>query len=335
MAKEFPGQCQQAGMRHGAHCRIASMNRFVLMTALCASSGLAQTPVSEADTKPLPPIRELVLQVENNEKIAAAKARDYTYHVHLEQTELDSKGDVKKNIIIDSESLTIDGVRVNRVVARNGKPLTEEEQNKESARIDKEVAKAKERREKREAKGEDTNSRGDAIVTAERILELGTFSNPRRVELNGRPTIVADYAGDPNAKTHNPAESAIRDLVGTAWFDEQDHVLVQGEGHFLKDFKIGGGLVLNIHKGFSFEFHTAKINDEAWLPVSIHAEGSARILLFDGVNGRANVVTSDYHKFRTSSVISATGAEVAPDSGPAATEPSAPTQPGTPEGPKP
>jgi hypothetical protein len=295
------------------------MARFALIAALCATSALVQTPAPTApdvDTKPLPPIRALVLDVENNEKIAEAQARDYTYHVHMEEQDLDGKGNVKKTTITESESLTIDGVRVDRIVARNGKPLTENEAKKESEKIDKEVAKAKEHRQKREDKGEDTDSRGDVIVTAERILELGTFSNPRRVELDGRPTIVAEYAGDPNAKTHNPAEGAIRDLVGTVWFDEQDRVLVQAQGHFLNDFKIGGGLVLNIHKGFSFEFHTAKVNDEAWLPTTIDGHGSARFLLVDGINGRLHLVASNYRKFHAKSTITATSGEVTPDGEP-------------------
>lgn len=300
------------------------MARIALIAALYATSALAQTPAPNADTKPLPPIRNLVLDVENNERIAEAKARDYTYHVHMEAQDLDGKGNVKKTTVTDSESLTIDGVRVDKEVARNGKPLTESEAKKESEKIDKEVAKAKEHRQKREDKGEDTDSRGDAIVTAERILELGTFSNPRRVDLDGRPTIVADYAGDPNAKTHNPAEGAIRDLVGTVWFDEQDRVLVQAQGHFLKDFKVGGGLVLNIHKGFTFEFHTAKVNDEAWLPTTIDANGSARILLVDGVNGRMHLVASNYRKFHATSTISAIGTEVTPEGQPVTPPPAAP-----------
>jgi len=188
------------------------------------------------------------------------------------------------------------------------------------------VEKDKERREKREGKGQDTDSRGDDILTAERILELGTFSNPRRVDLNGRPTIEADYAGDPNAKTHNTAEGVVRDLVGTVWFDEEDRVLVKGEGHFLNDFKIGGGLVLNIHKGLSFEFQTTKINGEAWLPTNIQAHGSARFLLLAGVNGNLSLVTSNYRKFRATSTILSSNGEIGPDGKPVAT----PTEDATP-----
>ena len=69
------------------------------------------------------------------------------------------------------------------------------------------------------------------------------------MKLNGRDTIAVDFAGDPKAKTKNRAEEVIRDLVGTAWVDEQDKVLVKAQGHFVNNFKIGGGMVVNVRKG--------------------------------------------------------------------------------------
>ena len=41
-------------------------------------------------------------------------------------------------------------------------------------------------------------------------------------------------------------------MMGTAWVDEQDRVLVKAEGHFVNNFKIGGGMVANIQKGTNF-----------------------------------------------------------------------------------
>jgi len=283
----------------------------------------AQQPAvgPEEVEKPLPAMRDLLLDVERNQRAAEAMRRDYTYHVHEEEQDEDSKGNVKKTTVTDSESLTIDGVRVDRVVARDGKPLTPDEAKKESEKIDKEVAKDKQQREKLEEKGKATDSRGDQLLTVSRILELGAFSNLRRLDLDGRPTIVADYAGDPKAKTNNEFEKVFRDLVGTVWIDERDRVLVRGEGHFLNDFKIGGGLVLNLHKGLSFEFQTAKVNGEAWLPVSIEAQGSARFLLFGGVNGRLKLVTSDYRKFRTSTTIIPSNRLIGPDGNPLPDQP--------------
>ena len=310
------------------------MDRRCLALILCFAGATAQQPTASpapATEKPSPSAQDtpqLLLDVERNHRASEAANKDYTYHVHLEQQEVDRNGNVKKTITTDSESLTIDSVRVDRIVARDGKPLTPNEAQKESDHIDKEVAKAKERRAKLADKGQDTDSHGDEILTVSRILELGTFSNPRRVDLNGRPTIVLDYTGDPNAKTHNESEKVFRDLVGTAWIDEQDRVLVHGEGHFPHDFKIGGGLVLNIHQGFSFDFSATHITGNIWLPATINAQGSARILLFDSINGHFHLVTSDYRKFHTNSTIIQTEPLAVPDGQPIPNpQPQKPPQP--------
>jgi len=304
---------------------------------LCLASAAAQQPIpaspappsaqSSLTDKPLPPIPQLVLDLEQNEKRSEAAARDYTYHVHFQQLELNNSGDLKKTTTIDSESLTIDGVRIDRVVARDGKPLTPAEAQKESDHIDKEVAKAKERRAKLEEKGETTDSRGDQILTASRILELGSFSNPRRVDLDGRPTIVADYAGDPNAKTHSEFEKAFRDLVGTVWIDEQDRILARAQGHFLHDFKIGGGLIVDIKGGSSFEVRYANINHEVWLPVEASGQGKIRFLLVSGFNGRVHLTTSDFRKFHSDSTIIETNRLIGPDGQPLPDPPPPTTHP--------
>jgi hypothetical protein len=293
-----------------------------LLLLLASAGAFAQETTSSTPDKPspsaqdLPPIPQLLLDVERNEKVTDAAARDYTYHVRLQQLELDNNGDLKKSTTTDSESITIDGVRVERIVARDGKPLTPEETHKESDRIDKEVAKAKARREKLESQGKETNTNGDSFVTASRVLELGSFTNARRVDLNGRPTIVADYNGDPNAKTHSEFEKVFRDLVGTVWIDEHEHVLVRAAGHFLQNFKIGGGLVVDIKEGSSFEVHYGRINDEVWLPIEATGQGKIRFLLFTSFNGRVHRLTSDYRKFHSTSTIIDSNRLIGPDGQP-------------------
>jgi hypothetical protein len=283
-----------------------------------AATSSTETPA------PLPDIRTLVLDVERNQKAAEALTRDYTYHVHIERQDLAKDGAVRKTVTTDSESVTLSGVRVNRIVARDGKPLTPDEIVKENERIDKEVADSHERRAKEEGKGKETDSRGNVVLTASRILELGTFSNPRRVDLNGRPTIVLDYTGDPNAQTHGPAEGVFRDLVGTVWVDEQDRVLIRGQGHFVNDYKIAGGLVANIHKGMNFTFESRRVADNVWIPSVFSGKGSARLLLFDSINGNFSLVTSDYRKFRTGVTIIPTDRVIGPDGQPVADSTAAP-----------
>ena len=304
-----------------------------LLLCLASASISAQQPTSSAPDKPLlstqdiPPIPQLLLDVERNQKASEAANKDYTYHVHLDQQELDHNGNLKKTETTDSESLTIDGIRVDRVVARDGKPLSDKDAQKESEKIDKEVAKAKEHREKLAAEGKPTNARGDDLLTVSRILELGTFSNPRRIDLNGRPTLVLDYAGDPNAKTHSEFEKAFRDLVGTVWIDEQDRILARAQGHFLHDFKIGGGLIVDIKGGSSFEVRYANINHEVWLPVEASGQGKIRFLLVSGFNGRVHLTTSDFRKFHSDSTIIETNRLIGPDGQPLPDPPPPTTHP--------
>src|SRR5262249_38286304 len=156
---------------------------------------------------------------------------------------------------------------------------------KENERIDKEVAKAKQKREKADSQGKATDPRGNEEITPSRFLELGSFTNPRRVKLDGRDTIAVDYAGDPKAKTKNRAEEVVRDLLGTVWIDEADRMIVKLQGHFVNDFKIGGGLVVNVQKGTNFSMQMKKVNDEVWLPVELDGHGAIRFLLVMNFRG--------------------------------------------------
>jgi hypothetical protein len=265
---------------------------------------------------PLPAVAALLHDVERNQDSAENHKRDYTYHLFKQTQDLDKNGNVKKTVTEEDESFRIDGILVNRAVARNGKALTPDEVKKENERIDKEVAKEKEKREKLKNEGKATDANGNQELSVSRILELGEFSNERRVALNGRPTIVVDYAGDPKAKTKNQFETVVRDLVGTVWIDEADRTIVQVQGHFLNDFKVAGGLLADIQKNSNFSASFVKINDEAWLPSQFNGEGRVRILLFGGFNGKMKTVASDYRKYRAKATIVQIGADAPPDASP-------------------
>jgi hypothetical protein len=256
-----------------------------------------------ASERPLPDVVAMMRDVETNQRKAEAVEKDYIYRSVETAVEVDGRGQVKKTTVTEFDIYWVNGVRVRRMVKKNGKTLTPEEIAKESARIDKEAAKVHEKRQRDDAEGKETNARGDKEVTVSRLLELGAFTSPRRVELNGRDTIAVDYAGDPKAKTRNRAEEVIRDLAGTAWIDEQDHVLARVEGRFTNAYKIGGGLIADIRKDTRFSMEQTKVNGEVWLPARMEGQGAARALLFFSFSGSGRIENSDYRKFRTTSTI--------------------------------
>jgi hypothetical protein len=285
-------------------------------------SGLAQTiqettgaKVEEAD-RPLPDVAALMRAVEANQRASEAIQKDYLYRSTVTAEQTDGHGGVKKTETEEYDVFWVGGVPVRRLTKKNGKELSTEEQKKESEQIDKEVAKAKEKRAKADEKGTETDPRGNDLVTVSRLLELGSFTNARREQLNGRDTIAVDFTGDPKAKTKNRFEDVIRDMVGTAWMDEKDKVLVKGQGHFVNNFKVGAGLVVNIQKGTNFLMEQRKVNDEVWLPATMEGQGSFRALLFVGFNGNFRIVNSDYRKFKATSTILPGMSTVEPDPNP-------------------
>src|SRR6266702_4239776 len=260
-------------------------------------------PDETTGSSPLPDVVALMRDVEANQRKFEAVQKDYIFRSFTTENEFDGNGRTKKATVTEADHFWINGVPVHRIVKKNGKDLSPAEIAKENEHIDKEAAKGREKREKADANGKETTPRGDDEITVSRLLELGAFTNARRVQLSGRDTIAVDFTGDPRAKTRNRAEGIVRDLVGTAWIDERDHVLVKVEGHFVDAFKVGGGLLVNVKKDTRFAMQQTKINDEVWLPASFEGQGGARVLLFINFNGSVRAICSDYRKFRATSTI--------------------------------
>jgi hypothetical protein len=252
---------------------------------------------------PLPEISALLREVGSHQKAAEDIRKDYLFHSISRVQEQNGKGDVKKTSTIESDHFWIGGVPVQKATKKDGRELTAEEQKKQSERIDKDVAKAREKKGKADSEGKETTPRGDDWITASRFLELGSFTNARRIELDQRSTIVVDFTGNPKAKTRNRGEDVVRDIEGTVWIDEEDRAIRRIEGHFINPFKIGGGLIVNVHKDTSFLFDQRKINGEVWLPALFKGKGGVRALLLISFNGNAEVQMSDYRKFKATSTI--------------------------------
>ena len=250
-------------------------------------------------TAPLPDLNALMQRVEQNARRSEALIHDYTYTSTSTVDNLDGHGDTRKTTTTVSDVFFIDGIRLQRAVLRNGSPLSADERRKEDERVDKEIAKARERK----ASGDTNPAKHTYNVSFARFLELGSFSNERRMVFHGRNTIVLDFTGDPDAKTRNPLEGIIHDMAGTVWIDEADAALCRVQGSFLRSFKIGGGLVASIAKGTAFVTDLTRVNGEVWLPANSTAQGSMRALLLFSFNG--HVVTSDtnYRKFKAGSRI--------------------------------
>jgi len=251
-------------------------------------AALTLAPLAVAQQTPsMPEVHQLMREVDEHQKALEKVRENYTFSTEQTAQELDGKGQVKKTEIKEEEIFFVHGQQINRLVKKDGKPLSDHEQEKETERVTKEVEKAEKQVQKKQ----------DDELSLSHIVNLVEVSNPRRASYRGRPTLVFDFSGRKDAKSHGIAEDAFKKLHGTIWIDETDRQIAHCDAIFDDNFHIGGGLLANIEKGTNFHFDQAPVNGGLWLPTG--AEGSYQIKLFllKGVRGRFRERDFDYKRF--------------------------------------
>ncbi len=251
----------------------------------------------------LPDLKALFKELDDNQKAIDKIREDYAGTRIEDETEYDSDGKVKKHEVNEYTFFYFSGEEISTLVKKDGKPLGEAEQKKETEKAQKRIEEiqksearkeAKEEKAKQEGKTEEKDKNDPGIET---FLRTCQFVNPRRERFRGQDVLVFDFEGNPEYKPRNLVERIAQKLAGVVWIDEKAHDVARLEAYFASDAKIGGGLLANVQKGTGFVFEQAFINNEVWLPTYEEAHLGARVLLVKGF--RASEVTrySDYKRY--------------------------------------
>ena len=106
---------------------------------LNAASSNAPAPTTLSQDQ----IRELIRRTADNDILNDKKQRDYTYVERQEMRKLNGKGQVKSTETETSDVLDIYGEQVQKLVAKNDKPLSDKDAHKEDEKIQKLIDKRK------------------------------------------------------------------------------------------------------------------------------------------------------------------------------------------------
>ena len=175
-------------------------------------------------------------------------------------------------------------------------PVSGDELAEEHQRVDSQVAAAKALR----AQGEGADSPDDPPqMLFSRLLEMCTFSNPRRQIVEGRPTILLDFACDPSAKPVSANEAFLKSFSGTVGIDEEDCAVQHVEGKFDADVNLDGANIV-IRKGTRVTVTNVRVGAGIWLPSSLDARGEARYFAFS-IDGDGHMFAGNYEKLLTAS----------------------------------
>jgi hypothetical protein len=260
-----------------------------ILPLLLASPVVARQAASSGGSA-LPDIRQLMREVQEHQKQLEKVRENYTYSSLRTTQDIEVNGHVKKTETEEGEDFFVNSHVIERKVKKNGQPLNDHDQQKETERVTKQVEKAE-----KTPPGQPLTGQG---ITISRLLEIMDVRNPRREAYRGRPTIVFDFIGRKDAKTHGLLEDASKKIQGTIWIDEADRQVAHMEVSFNDNFRVAGGLLATVEKGSNFHFDQAPVNGELWLPTGGEGTMEARLLMVKGIRQHFTERVYDYKRFR-------------------------------------
>ena len=245
-------------------------------------------------------IQPLIRAVAEKDIANDLRQRDYTYLQHEEERKLDGQGNQKSAQTRDFEIMMLYGQQVRRLVARNGKPLSREQADKEENRIQKVMREREQEtpaeREKRMQK--EAHDREQERAFVREVADAYTFRLVRTEALDGRETYVIDADPKPGFQPHVKDAKYLPKFRGRIWIDSAETEWVKADIEAI-DTVSWGLFLARFYKGSRIDIELTRVNDEVWLPKSVSLKISARLALLKNLNVVEDVSYRDYKKFRS------------------------------------
>ena len=260
----------------------------------------------------MPPqqIRELLLRAEEKDLENDKQQRDYTYIERVEEHKLDGQGGVKKIESRTLEILEIYGEDVERLTAKDDKPLSADEAKKEDDKIQKIIDKRKnesdEDRRKRLEKEEKGREEDRKFV-----LEIADAFNFRLIGsevLDGHDTWVLEGEPRPGYEPRQRGAKILSKFKGRVWIDKAEAQWVKLDVTAIDTISVGFVLA-RIHKGTHAVIEMTRVNDEVWLPKHVQFHVEVRLALLKNYDEDIEQTFRDYKKFRTKTKMTVIGEE--------------------------
>ncbi|HUN88768.1 MAG TPA: hypothetical protein VMU28_08260 [Terriglobales bacterium] len=279
--------------------RLAPLFFLLLSCSLLRAQEAAKT---SGAPDPREIIRQSVAKDDDNDKIA----RNYTFQKHVDRT-VNGKREV-----LTYDELPIYGHIYEKLIARDGKPLSEKEAKKEQEKIDKFSEKLEnespEEREKRLKKQEEEHQRDREFM--EKIPNAYDFKLVGSDVVNGHEVWMIDCTPRADFSPKTKEEHYLPKVKGRVYIDKKEMTWVKVEAELIDNISFGLFLA-NLKKGATMEFDAKKINEEVWLPVEYKVDANAR-LLFAHKSFDETGTFSNYRKYTAEAKIVGDAKEVAP-----------------------
>lgn len=255
---------------------IASLAGLLLGGVLPASAALP--PESAPDA------RTIVRDASWNEMHNSGAPRFYRYRLF----EQDPKGSDVKLVIETHEGA------VSRLVEKGGKPLTEEENAAEVARLKNLLAnpQIQLQRYKRERQND---GREDELVRM--LPDAFLYTDQGIVQGPSGPCYRLSFKPNPNFVPPDREGEVFHGMVGELWVDEEQLRIVKIDAHLIADVNFGWGVLGRLYRGGSILEENADVGDQDgrhWESTSLRLRLTGKILMVKSVDFSTSQTSTDF-----------------------------------------
>jgi hypothetical protein len=216
--------------------------------------------------------REVVSRAIENYQRDAQAALQYTY---TEVEKIPNKG------VETSRIIPLDGTPYERLIRKNGQPLSAEEEKKEQAKYEKTVYQRTHETAAQRAKRL-RKYREDREFLRE-VPEAFTFQNLPEEAVSGRICYVIQCTPRAEYEPHDIKGRMFSKLMAKMWIDKEDLRIAKADANIIGPLSIGW-IMARIAEGGHIEFQQHRVRENFWLPKRIDVSGTARIMLVDTKN---------------------------------------------------
>jgi len=267
----------------------------------------------KVSNEPLPDVAALMEEVRKNQDEIDRMLEKYTYTATITNREFDSNGQMRDKESETFESTFYKGARIQRLVAKNGKPLSPKEEADAQKDVEKLIREIEKKEAEKERKGREAaqkksdnsnanpednpNDDPQRRFSIANALRASRFLNPRRERFRSRDVIVFDFEPLPDYKPRNVYEKLFGKMAGALWVDPVDKQIARFEARSIGVLKIGGGFGGSVKEDGAVVHEQERINQEIWLPTRAEINFGVRALFLIGLNINRTATYRDYKRF--------------------------------------
>lgn len=185
---------------------------------------------------------------------------NYLFHRHTIRKEFDSDGKLKTQTDMKFRRDPWDEFAVNRMVEKDGRPLTADEQKKQEEALRKRVL---EMRKEGTASANKRQEEEEAFIAE--MPDALDFRKAGTDTYEGRPVEVFAFEPRKGYAPKNMRAKVFEKVRGKLWLDPKDSEIVKIDAEIFDTVNVGFGLVGRIEKGTHFEIERRPTDAGHWL----------------------------------------------------------------------